>query len=400
MTERMSFAGLLEFYENHLRGQVMPFWTTHCIDWEHGGISNCVADDGAMHSTDKYVWSQGRALWTFSALYSDFDQDPQWLGIADNVAGFLMRHGRDHDGAWAFCLDADGSVAEPPKSVYVDAFVMYGLTEYARATGNPEAIEIAEQTFRRTSPMLRDHTTLPTEPLPIPDGLQSHGPSMIFALVYHDLGVLTRNEEIINRALELAEIIMTQHLKPEHRLLYELVRPGGELADGDPGKTFVPGHVIESMWFMERIYRHHDRRDRVAEAMDAIRWHLEKGWDEEYGGILLACHTEGGTPLWNQPDAKCWWPHTEALYALLRAHAVTGESWCMDWYWRVHDYTFAAFPNREHGDWHQNLDRRGNPIPVVLGLTVKDPFHLPRALIYSIATLRNLAAERCSSSAT
>ncbi|MFQ5810661.1 MAG: AGE family epimerase/isomerase, partial [Armatimonadota bacterium] len=356
-------------------------------------------DDGTLQSTDKYMWSQGRALWTFSALYSDFDHDPHWLEIADDLAAFLFRHGRDDDGAWAFCLHDDGSVAEPPKSVYVDAFVMYGLTEYARATGSQRAIELAEQTFHRTSPMLRDHGTLPTEPLPIPAGLQSHGPSMIFALVYHDLGVLTGNEEIINRALELAEIVMTQHLKPDHKLLYELVRPGGELADGDAGKTFVPGHVIESMWFMERIYRHHGQEDRVAEAMDAIRWHLEKGWDEEYGGIFLACHTEGGTPVWSQPDAKCWWPHTEALYALLRACEVTGESWCMDWYWRVHDYAFEAFPNREHGDWRQNLDRRGNPIPVVLGLTVKDPFHLPRALIYSIVTLRNLAAARCNSSA-
>ena len=47
-------------------------------------------------------------------------------------------------------------------------------------------------------------------------------------------------------------------------------------------------------------------------------------------GFLLARH---------QPDAKLWWPHTEALYALLRAHGVLGGGgggeWPMEWYWRV-----------------------------------------------------------------
>ena len=37
------------------------------------------------------------------------------------------------------------------------------------------------------------------------------------------------------------------------------------------------------------------------------------------------------------------------------------------------------------------VDRRGNPIPVVMAnLPAKVPFHLPRALIYSILSLRAL----------
>jgi len=289
-------------------------------------------------------------------------------------------------------------VAQPYKSIYADAFAMYGLTEYTRATGNQQALEVAEQIFRRTSPLLDDHGTLPTKPHPIPEGMQSHGPSMIFALCYHELGVTAQNQQMIDRALQLAEIVMTQHLKPQQKLLYEFVRPGGGLVNSDVGQTIIPGHVIESMWFMEKIYRYHQRRDRIDLAMAAIRWHLAAGWDDEYGGLFLACHTQGGPPVWHQPDAKVWWPHTEALYALLRAYQVTGQPWCMEWYWRVHDYAFEAFPNWKDGDWHQNLNRRGEIMPVaVTGLQVKDPFHLPRFLIYSIPTLRKLAAEKGAS---
>jgi N-acylglucosamine 2-epimerase len=162
--------------------------------------------------------------------------------------------------------------------------------------------------------------------------------------------------------------------------------------DTDAGQTFIPGHVIESMWFMERIYRHHGRHERIATAMEAIRWHLEKGWDRQHGGLYLACHAGGGTPVWHRPQAKVWWPHTEALYALLRAYEVTGRPWCLEWYRRVHEYSFDLFPDREHGEWHQNFDRLGRPVkPVIEKLQIKDPFHLPRALIYSILVLRRLA---------
>jgi N-acylglucosamine 2-epimerase len=388
---RLDFGELLEFFDDHLRSQVMPFWLQNCIDTEYGGINNIVADDGTVLSTDKFLWSQGRALWTFSGLFTRLDGDKKWLEIAKTIADFIKAYGRTSEGEWVFKLHRNGSVAEAPKSIYVDAFVATGMIEYARATGDQDATDLAIEIYRRTSKLLTDHSSLPTAPHPIPDGLQSHGPSMIFAYIYHELGILTGDDEILDRAYQLAEIVMTQHLKPEDEILYEFVKPGGDIAQTDAGQTFLPGHIVESMWFLEKIYHHHDRADRVSLAMDAIRWSLEKGWDHEYGGIYLALHAKGGKAVWHQPDAKVWWAHTEALYALLRAYEITGESWCLDWYWRVHEYAFDRFPNRENGEWFQNLDRKGHPIDVVVkNLAVKDPFHLPRALIMSIEVLRRL----------
>ena len=216
---------------------------------------------------------------------------------------------------------------------------------------------------------------------------------MMFAHVYNDLGRVTGDDDALQRAVDLANIVFTLHVKPEKELLYELIRPNGDLADTDEGNTYLAGHAIESMWFMERIYRDRpEREERMSLARNVIRWNLEKAWDEEYGGLFLACNAAGGTPVWHQPDAKVWWPHTEALYALLRFHELYQEPWMMDWYWRMHEYSFRVFPDAEHGDWHQNLDRQGRITEhVIKNLAVKDPFHLPRALIYSIDSLRRLA---------
>ena len=385
----LSRGDLLAYYEGHLRHHVMPFWTRLTIDREYGGILNCISDDGEPQSTDKYLWSQGRALWTFSALYNDFDGDPAWLDIADNTAAFVMEHGRCEDGNWAFCLHRDGTVKTPPQSIYVDGFMIHGLTEYARATGNARALQLAVDTYHRSGPQLDDHRTLRTEPHLIPDGLQAHGPSMIMAHAYHELGLVACDPAILERALTLAEKVMREHVCPEHRALFEFVEHGGGPVDSNAGKTLLPGHAIESMWFLERIFRHHGCSDRIDLAFDVIRWHIEKGWDETYGGIVLACHNDGGTPAWRLPDTKLWWAQVEALYALLRGHEATGDAWFLDWFRRVHDYAFTRFPNWEHGDWYQNLDRHGRRIPVVVrNLAVKDPFHLPRALLMCILALR------------
>ena len=75
------------------------------------------------------------------------------------------------------------------------------------------------------------------------------------------------------------------------------------------------------------------------------------------------------------------------------AYQVSGEAWCLDWYWRVHDWAFAHLPDTEHGEWFQRLDRQGRPLEEGIALPVKDPFHLPRAVIYLIDVLDSLARE-------
>ena len=87
-------------------------------------------------------------------------------------------------------------------------------------------------------------------------------------------------------------------------------------------------------------------------------------------------------------ETKLWWPHTEALYALLLARSLTDEPWCNEWYGRLHEWSFAHFPMPEVGEWRQRLDRQGKPLQGFIALPVKDPFHLPRSVILAIQLLQ------------
>jgi N-acylglucosamine 2-epimerase len=67
-----------QLYRKTLLNDVVPFWLRHGIDRVHGGIGNMLDDAGNVTGTDKYLWSQGRALWTFSALYNRIAREPNW----------------------------------------------------------------------------------------------------------------------------------------------------------------------------------------------------------------------------------------------------------------------------------------------------------------------------------
>src|SRR5690606_31484702 len=122
------------------------------------------------------------------------------------------------------------------------------------------------------------------------------------------------------------------------------------------GTYVVPGHAIESMWFIMHWARRHGDLAVIHQAAEVLRWHLEAGWDPEHGGIFLGIDAEGREPFLPHAEVKAWWPHTEALYALLLAWELTGERWCLDWYWKMHEWSFAHFPMPETGEWWQRLD--------------------------------------------
>src|SRR5690606_21222407 len=122
---------------------------------------------------------------------------------------------------------------------------------------------------------------------------QAHGPLMIFALVYFELGGITGETRIIEESVIIAERILSDHLNSGDRLLREFVRPGGQVDEStDSGCTWVTGHALECLWFLDRIFTHVGQMERAALAREAMLWHYERGWDDDFGGIFLACHTK------------------------------------------------------------------------------------------------------------
>jgi N-acylglucosamine 2-epimerase len=384
------FADLLAIYRSELLERTVPFWLKYAIDWQNGGILTCISDEGQVLSEDKYMWSQLRAIWTFSALYNKIEPRQQWLDVARHIFDFAKQYGRDENGQWVFCVDKSGHILQGATSIYADGFAIYGLTELAQATGDQEAIDLALATYEHVQARLARPGSYKTEPYPLPAGVKAHGISMIFSLVFNELGHFLEDTNIVEAGLLHANEVLDVYLRSEQKMLYEFVHLDNSLIDSPRGRAIVPGHAIESMWFMIHIYGHTGNEARIRQAIEAIKWHLELGWDDEFGGLLLGFDAKGGEPWWKFADSKIWWPHTEALYALLLAYEISPEAWCLDWFERVHNYAFSHYPVTQYGEWTQKLDRQGNKFTQTVALPVKDPFHLPRSLIYCTQVLQRL----------
>ena len=139
------FARYHDIYARTLNEEVMPFWLRYSED-ASGAINNCLAEDGTLLSRDRYIWSQGRALWTFSAMYNRIEKKEEYLNRAHGLFRYLTGIGRAQDGTWNYLYNGDGELLEGDVSIYVDGFVLAGMTEYYIATGNEEAKQIALET--------------------------------------------------------------------------------------------------------------------------------------------------------------------------------------------------------------------------------------------------------------
>ncbi|MBL8231026.1 MAG: AGE family epimerase/isomerase [Bryobacterales bacterium] len=382
----MQLHDLASFYRGFLLDGIVPFWMRHGADHEFGGVLSCMNEDGTPVNTNKYIWSQARFLWVLSALYRRLEARAEWLEAARKTAQFLIHHGRDPQGRWLYCVSREGAPIEGPTSIFADCFAVYGFTEYHRASGDTAALDLAVRIHRNILARIAAGD-MPTAPYAYPPDVRIHSISMMLTEITNRLAEATGDPEHEAVAERHARRIVDKFLRPEKGALVEILSPSYETIPGPAGTYVVPGHAIESMWFVIEWARRRGHQDVIRRAVQAIRQHLELGWDPEFGGLFLAIDLEGHPPYFPNAEKKIWWPHTEALYALLLAHGLTGEPWCLDWYWRIHHYSFEHFHMPEVGEWRQRLNREGKPIQDLIALPVKDPFHLPRAVLLILELL-------------
>jgi N-acylglucosamine 2-epimerase len=356
-----------------------------------GGILTCIDDTGKVQSTDKWLWSQWRAVWVYSRLYNTLDRDPKWVAYAQQIAEFCLKHGwLEEEQGWALLLSQEGEVLRRHESIYTDGFAVYGMAELYRATGDVKYRDWAVRTADAALEKLKKpYDTVPHFPYGIPPGTKPHGLPMIWSLTLADLGTILNEPRYLKEARRLSETIYRDHYKAADDRIIEFVNADGSDYAESEGAVTVPGHAIEDMWFQWHVFEQTDWKDAPREeTLRLILRHMDLGWDKQSGGILLAIDRHGRKDVGGGfPESKLWWPQTEALYATLLGGIETGDPAYFDWYEKLWKLCLDSYVDWESGEWRQKLKRDLTPITEVIALPVKDPFHLPRALMLQIELL-------------
>jgi N-acylglucosamine 2-epimerase len=384
-------AELSSLYRGELLESVVPFWQDRAPDGEHGGFFSCFDRDGTLYDIAKYVWLQGRFAWMFSRLYREVEPRPEWLEAARRGVEFLRDHCSDESGRMYFAVTREGQRLTRPWAIFSECFAVPAFAEHARACEEGELLEEADRLYWRTLELSRvpglDSLSYPEHARPA-----THAAPMILLNVSQELRAARpdpRYEEVIE---EMLERVLELHCHPEERALFETVAPDGSLLDSPDGRVINPGHALESAWFM--LHEARERGDDVIRdrAVEVIEWSMERGWDEEHGGLLYFLDARGLPSPFLEWDMKLWWVHVEALYALLLAHQLTGREDLLDWFERVHAWTWEHFPDREYGEWFGYLHRVGSPALLLKGSMWKGCYHLPRGLLLIANLLAEMAA--------
>ena len=72
-----------------------------------------------------------------------------------------------------------------------------------------------------------------------------------------------------------------------------------------------------------------------------IKASFVRGWDTEHGGLFYFLDVEGESPVQLEWDMKLWWPHNEAMIALLMAYVATDDAKLLTHFAAVFDYSYS-----------------------------------------------------------
>lgn len=131
-----------------LENDILPFWMEKMTDNGRGGFYGRIDGGDTLHAdAPKGAILNARILWTFSAAYRILRR-PEYLDTATRAKRYLIDRFYDNDfGGVYWSLDADGNPLDTKKQIYAQGFAIYGLGEYARATGDDEALDYAVRLF-------------------------------------------------------------------------------------------------------------------------------------------------------------------------------------------------------------------------------------------------------------
>ncbi len=319
-------------FRRELTEKVLPYWYDRCVDWTRGGyLLSDAAAQPAPPATEKMLVSQARMVWTFAHVHrmGFRDERRDYLRAARHGYVFLLEKFRDQEhGGYYWRTDLTGQPLNDRKYLYGQAFVVYALVEYHRASEDPAALRHAMDLYRVIQERCHDrkhdgwgeHYTRDWQWLTVQDprieveraGLKSANAHLHWMEALSELCDVTRDKAVRRSLIEALEL---------NQKWFYPKRPGRSAFHRQPDWKPVTdpesaglsyGHNVEFAWLMVRAEQVLGRRPSWGH-FDAILEHaLACGTDHERGGLY---HRGFNNEPATDTD-KVWWSQAEFLAAL------------------------------------------------------------------------------------
>ncbi len=411
---------IYETIEMYLETMLLPFWLERSLDREAGGYLTSFDRDGRpTGETEKSLISQMRLIFTFSHAYRHGYCDKACLEAARHGVDFVRKAFRDVEhGGWYWMTTRDGKPVVDSKILYGQSFAIYALSEFALATDDENAIDLAAQTFdcmqrnaTETSSggywemFYRDWRRKP--------GGQWGGDRKTLDVHMHLMEAFTTLYELTGdpvhrrKCCESIRTLTSHMITSSHRIalaqfdvdwnplpaiLFKDV--WGSDRDVEAGARPLDntnyGHNVELAWLLHHALHILDEdvnpyRPVLKGLYDhAVRY----GLDREFGGIFVEGPADG--PATQQ--LKEFWQQAEALVGFLDATLLFGNELYWDAFEQVWNFVWNHGINHSTGEWYALLERDGRVKWDYLGHAWKNNYHTVRSMLECLARLDHLKA--------
>ena len=401
-TDKKAMISLRDALQEELDCNILGFWADHAVDEHHGGFIGRMSNTNKIEvEAPKGLILNTRILWTFSAAYRVFGKT-HYLDFAQRALAYLKDYFLDREHVFFWLLDHQGRLMDDKKRVYGQAFAIYALAEYHRATGDTEALQLAKNLFAIVEASARDNVYLGyletyNRDWSIADDLRLSEKDMDVAKsmnthlhlleAYTNLYRIWKDDLLRQRLTELISVFQTHIIdeKNHHFILFfdELWQPQSD------GISF--GHDIEGSWLLteaaEVLGIESDSTCVNEAAVAMTRATLEEGLESD-GGLLYEAGPEG-----IRHTDRHWWPQAEAVVGFLNSYQLTKEQLFLDVSLKCWNYIQQHLIDSEFGEWYWKVSREGIPDMEEPKISEwKGPYHNSRMCFEVLARLDIITA--------
>jgi mannobiose 2-epimerase len=319
-------------WRTDLSERILPYWYDTAIDWERGGY--LLADDAAKKAppaTQKQIVTQARMVWGFAHVHRHGYRDPKrdYLKAARNGYRFLLDRFLDRSqGGYYWKTGLAGAPLNDRKYLYGEAFVVYALVEYHRASGDNAALQKALELFRVIQARCHDAQhggwgehyerdwrliTQQDERIEVElAGYKSANAHLHWMEALAELADASRDAAVKEALVEALRLNATFFYPPEPGKAAFHRHPDWTLATGPRSDGLSYGHNVEFAWLMLRAEEVLGRSPSWSHFDAIINHALRYGYDHERGGL----YNRGADDQPASDTDKVWWSQSEMMAAL------------------------------------------------------------------------------------
>ena len=131
-----------------VENNILRYWMEKMVDMENGGFYGRRDGHNQLDpEAPKAAVLNGRILWAFSAAYRVLG-NPNYLLMAKRAKDYIFTHFVDREyGGIYWTVNSQGEPLDTKKHVYVQAVVLFALSEFVRATGDQKVLGEAKEIF-------------------------------------------------------------------------------------------------------------------------------------------------------------------------------------------------------------------------------------------------------------